>query len=401
MPFSINRRVLGRGLVAACLAETALVRSAAAAGAAATAATPLGRVQAGFAVDLVAAVAGDTGRNAVLSPYGVAAVLAELDLGADKPMHEAIAKTLRLARKDAEVAELRAAMRIVGLQSDRPGAPFSSANAIFVDRRVELKPGIEDKAHAEGGAPVVRVDFAAPAAIEAINQWGAQKTGGRIAKILAPGVTAELVAVNAIAFKDAWRTPFDVEATGKSPFQRPDGSSVDVDMMYRPTGALPTATKGRFVAVELAYADPRCALVLVTTTDAPAKAAAFAEAAELLAGGGLAAASVHLALPRFAATQGHDLLDTLAALGLAGGLTAGGQLSGFADGLKLGAVRQEVMVKVDEKGTEAAAVTAALATRSAGPAGLAVRFDKPFVFALRHRQTGAVLAAGYIGDPTT
>ncbi|MBP0651551.1 hypothetical protein J8J40_31265, partial [Mycobacterium tuberculosis] len=83
-------------------------------------------------------------------------------------------------------------------------------------------------------------------------------------------------------------------------------------------------------------------------------------------------------------------------LGLAPGLASPSQLSGFADALRLSAVKQKVVVKVDEKGSEAAAVTAALATRSAGAPGLAIRFDKPFVYALRHKPTGTLLVAGYI-----
>ncbi|MBR7551738.1 hypothetical protein KC220_24670, partial [Mycobacterium tuberculosis] len=86
------------------------------------------------------------------------------------------------------------------------------------------------------------------------NQWAAGRTGGRIKTILEPGVAADLVAVKALAFKDAWRTPFEAEATGRSPFTRLDGATGEVDMMYLSPTPLPTATKGRFVAVELPYA---------------------------------------------------------------------------------------------------------------------------------------------------
>jgi serine protease inhibitor len=172
-----------------------------------------------------------------------------------------------------------------------------------------------------------------------------------------------------------------------------------VDMVYQ-SGSFQAATKGRFAAIDLPYADSRFSMVLVTTTDAPAKPDAFAEVADLLAGNGLASSDVTIALPRFQAEQSHDLIETLAALGLASGLASADQLSGFADGLRLGAVRQKIYVKVDEKGTEAAAATAALATRSVASGTLNLRFDKPFTYALRHRPTGIILVGGYVADPS-
>jgi serpin B len=398
---SLSRRSLGRltaGLLAAPLVAPAL--AARKAEAAKAQVPPLGRAQAGFALGLVGLIGANGDRNVSLSPSGLSAVLAQLDIGADKAMRDAIAKTLQLGKsKDAGIDDLREAMRLVAAVAARPGTPLASADALFVAKTVDLKPGIEDKAQAEGGALVMRVDFTSEEAVKTINKWAADRTGGRIATLLEPGTNADLVAANAMAFKDAWRTPFEAEATGHSPFTRLDGTTVETDMMYQ-TGSLQAATKGRFAAVELPYADSRFSMVLVTTTDAPAKPDAFGDAAELLSGTGLASTDVSLALPRFQAEQSHDLIETLAALGLSTGLASAGQLSGFADGLRLGAVRQKIFVKVDEKGTEAAAATAALATRSVASGALNVRFDKPFTYALRHRPTGIILVGGYVADPT-
>jgi serpin B len=88
-------------------------------------------------------------------------------------------------------------------------------------------------------------------------------------------------------------------------------------------------------------------------------------------------------------------------MGLKSGLASTDQLPGFADGLALGRLRQKIWLAVDETGTEAAAVTAAEATRSvAEPSSVTVNFDKPFIYALRYRPTGTILLAGYVGDPS-
>jgi serpin B len=52
---------------------------------------------------------------------------------------------------------------------------------------------------------------------------------------------------------------------------------------------------------------------------------------------------------------------------------------------------------VDEQGTEAAAATSVGMYVSMPPQ---FRFDRPFLFAIRERLSGAVLFVGVIGDPT-
>jgi serpin B len=60
-------------------------------------------------------------------------------------------------------------------------------------------------------------------------------------------------------------------------------------------------------------------------------------------------------------------------------------------------VKQNVWVRVDEEGAEAAAVTSVGVGVVSLPA--AVTVDRPFVFAIRERSTGAVLFLGAVRDP--
>ncbi|MDX1556946.1 MAG: serpin family protein, partial [Xanthomonadales bacterium] len=60
-------------------------------------------------------------------------------------------------------------------------------------------------------------------------------------------------------------------------------------------------------------------------------------------------------------------------------------------------------VEVDEKGTEAAAATAIVASLTAMPGEpeepRVFRADRPFIFLIRHRSSGAILFAGRVMDP--
>lgn len=353
------------------------------------------RARATFALDVLTALSSKS-PNVSVSPFGLSAVLSTLDLGADPAMKKAIAATLRAGR----IEPLRRESRLVSLASARDPRRFASFNGIFVDHRLTLKPGVADLAKAEGDVDVQAIDFASQKGLDEVNELLAKKTGGRIKSILEPGSAPLLVVANAFVFKDCWKTPFDKAKTANKPFVRADGSKSEPPTMSLVSDGIAYKSNGRFVAVELPYKDEDFALTLVTTQKEPAKISGFREATSLIAGIDFAEAKVTLALPKFGGATDNDLLDVLSEMGLKQGLASANQLPGFADGLVLGRVRQKTWLSVDEVGTEAAAVTAAEATRSAAePKTVTVNFDKPFVYALRHRPTGAILMAGYVGDP--
>jgi serpin B len=69
--------------------------------------------------------------------------------------------------------------------------------------------------------------------------------------------------------------------------------------------------------------------------------------------------------------------------------------------LQVSAVIHQANIDVDEKGTEAAAATAVVMRATAMPAEpVTLTVDRPFLFALRDVESGAVLFLGRIADPT-
>jgi serpin B len=76
-------------------------------------------------------------------------------------------------------------------------------------------------------------------------------------------------------------------------------------------------------------------------------------------------------------------------------------LSGISDAAKL--VISEVMhktyIKVDEQGTEAAAVTGITIVATAIGPDYSFRVDRPFVFAIREKDTNTILFVGKVMDP--
>jgi serpin B len=67
-------------------------------------------------------------------------------------------------------------------------------------------------------------------------------------------------------------------------------------------------------------------------------------------------------------------------------------------------VFHKTYIAIDEEGTEAAAATAVAMTLAAGPGNptpppVEVRVDRPFLFAIQHRESGTCLFLGRISDP--
>jgi serpin B len=108
--------------------------------------------------------------------------------------------------------------------------------------------------------------------------------------------------------------------------------------------------------------------------------------------------------PKFEFKFDKSLVDQLKALGMTDAFEdVKADLSRISDDAQL--VISEVMhktyIKVDERGTEAAAVTGiTVIATSAGPDLNTFRVDHPFVFAIREKDTNAILFIGKVMDPS-
>jgi serine protease inhibitor len=129
--------------------------------------------------------------------------------------------------------------------------------------------------------------------------------------------------------------------------------------------------------------------VVVTTTGKPAAARDFSAVREWLGGTAFTPRTGDLALPRFAASGREDLLPVLDALGLREARKSPAALQGFGPGIGLSQMTQRAMIDIDEEDAEAAAASAAIASRMLeSEDAIHMVADKPFVYALRDRATG-------------
>ena len=345
------------------------------------------------------------GGNLIVSPASVACSLSFVDLGASNPMRAAIHQALGFkpaAKRQIEqdLSALRNSVSAIIARSSSDG-PLALANLLAFD--LSTKPRQLALLGLSGAGADVLVDHLGdPNTVGRINAWVRQRTRELIPSIIdeAPEEIG-LVAINALYFKDRWKTPFDLARTQPEPFQTASGKPVDVKMMHSPVARFGFRQDDRFIAAELAYANDDFKLVVVTTKSTAARVAEFAAVAGWLGGQEFAMSNGEIGMPKLSLTAAEEMLRPLDALELRIARQMPDALSGFsAMSLMITRVVQKLDLRLNEEGTEAAAATAVVTTRSLGTKGqIRMIIDKPFLFALRDQKTGLILFMGYVNVP--
>ena len=347
------------------------------------------------------------GTTVMVSPYSINSALDMLTLGAGGNT----AKLLRAKRGIApspQAAAAQAALNHVIADASTPDVTIRLANSVWLTPKAKPLPPFVTAVHDGYDAEVTNVDFANPATLDAVNGWVKQHTQDVIPRIVDTiDPKTEFLLVNTTYFKGKWDVPFEAAQTKPAPFTRADGSKHDVPMMNA-TLKLGYMETPLWHAVAIPYHGDRFEMIVMTAKK-PADSAAVRKQLgdrgflQALQGAKSAARDVNLHLPRFRAEYGTDLTAVLTTLGL--GPALGGQADYQAmtsARLQATKVVHRAVVDVNEEGTEAAASTAVIGTRSAAPNMLPpVEFaaDRPFAFGIVDRTSGAILFLGYVADP--
>lgn len=373
--------------------------------AAAPAPDTLSAGQTEFAVDLYRRVGAKAG-NVFLSPASVSMALGMVYAGAEGETAAEMARALRYPDGDVH-AGMAGLLRKLPIAAE--GRRLSIANALWVQQSFRLKPGYLAQVQRHYGGGARQVDFVGDPgnAIAAVNRWAEEKTAGRIREILKPdniNDRTRLVLTNAVHFKADWLSPFQASQTRARPFRLSGGGSVPVPMM-RQRGNFRLLETPAFEAVEMPYKGGELSMLLFL----PREGGELKQFEERLDGKTLGEwieqlmsserRDLELVVPKLELDARASLVPQLQALGMRRAFTELAQLGGMADArLYVSDVIHQTWLRVDEKGTEAAAVTAAMAEIVSMPRPF--HADRPYFFAIRDNRSGILLFVGRIERPS-
>jgi serpin B len=350
--------------------------------------------------------------NLFFSPASISWALAMTHAGARGATARQMARLLGLrlpaTRLDQAHRRLLAALRGKG----KGGVELAVANALWGQRGRPFLPAFRSQVAASHDGHLEQLDFEKdPAGARAtINSWVRKRTRGKIDGLLAEGSLNQLtrlVLTNAVYFKGVWTFTFPAADTRDEPFRLGGGRQVTVPLM-RLTESFRYRGNRVFQVLELPYRGGTCGMVILL----PRQVGRLGVVERYLRPAvlrrllrGLPRREVQVQLPRFSISEQLELTALLKAMGMRDAFVSGrADLSGM-DGtreLYLWAALHRAWVEVNEEGTEAAAATAVIGGELEGesePDPPLFRADRPFLFLIRHRATGAILFVGRLSNP--
>ena len=317
------------------------------------------------------------GKNVCISPLSIFQVLGLTTNGAKGVTQDEMVSTL-----EATSLEILNNINLNILQSIRQFETVEIANGVmtkFDPTLMFLKICIKYEASI---LPLVSV--------EQVNEWCSEKTHGKITKILDElNPDTVMLLLNAVYFKADWQHPFNPSYTYTGEFTDPTvkGGTKEVQFMTQTKNFNYYEDKSVQV-VELPYKnDSTSAIVILPQEkidlDTYLKSLDDNMLNTILAG--LKSKKVRLSLPKFEIEFETKLKDILIRLGMVQAFNGNADFSGIkcSGGIHINDVIHKTYLKVDEKGTEAAAVTVVDMIRGALLADVTMNVNRPFIFLLR------------------
>ena len=360
-----------------------------------------------FAGRLLAQLA-RTHSTLALSPFSISEALSMTYAGARGSTAEQIATALDFGLPLPRLAPAFNAQSQSLAKADTPGATLEIANALFGQSGQSFRQPFLTILARDYGAAMHTVDFANPDAVAQINAWVSDHTAGNIPHLLTPGDVdplTRLVLADAVYLDAKWLSPFQSQNTHPEVFHAPTGA-IRVPTMHQ-DGTFAYLSGDGYQALELPYQGGRLALDILLPSQGQLQPllARLAASGPLRLLGGLAPQYVSVALPKFQLRTQFDLTGPLASMGMPLAFQPGrADLSGIAGApgyLYVQHVIHEAYIYVDEAGTKAAAATGVVVGTTAIEMPPKIHFivDRPFVFVLRDKRTGAILFTGVISHP--
>jgi len=350
--------------------------------------------------------------NVFISPISISSAFGLVYAGAGGETADEIAATLSFNLPVERQHEALGSLQ-KRLEDPTKGRLFNLANNLFIDKSLTLEPSYKDRVQTSYGAIESKVDYRNQAgrAVKTINRWVSKQTRGLIKETISEAAASKdtrAVLVNTAYLKADWLSPFKKAITHEQIFYGPDGE-IRTPMM-KDLRDLVHLDGNSFQAVNIPYKDNTMSMVVILPDSK--------DGAETLLNS-LSPRSVtdilktldtsqtrpvDISFPKVNLDAEYTLNALLHTLGIKTAFTRHADFKGItkSTSLKIDSVFHKTVLKVDETGTEAAAVTGIkveIASVQMPVTPITFDVNHPYIILLRHTDTQAVLFMGLINTP--
>ena len=365
--------------------------------------------QTGFAYSLFAALNQNRGgENLLVSPFSLQCALGMLSNGAVGETRDEIVRAMGLDGYPQDEVNAYFQKLIQGMNGVNPYISVQTSNSVWVNQRVTLNEAFWQTSEEKYKSLVALLDFEDPSSVNLVNAWCNETTHGKIPKVLDglfPSIYVYLL--NSVYFKARWDTEFSKSQTRQDDFYAGVGNTVRAYFMHKTVEHSYLADGEGFTSAVLPYVGGHYEMRFIL----PDEGVTVDEVADALASPGVLQAAIdngeecriNYVVPRFEMKDDITLNGALQALGMKLAFTGEGDLSALTTPYApVSTIFQVATLKVDEEGSEGAAVTAV--TDGAAPPDETLKevdftLDRPFLFLLTETGTGTVLFMGKVENP--
>ena len=362
-----------------------------------------------------------SGKSFIYSPLSITYVLGMVNDAATGLTEKELEETLGFHEGGIQAVNDYCKNLIDGLPKVDNKVTLNIANAIFLNKSFTLKPQFTQDMQTYYDAKAEALDFESSETLNHINSWCNEKTNGMIPTILDeidPLIMSYLL--NAIYFKADWASKFDPKNTKDETFTTEDGNSSTKMTMMHQNVLINYMKNNTYSAIEMPYGNGLWNMVVMmpeegkNTDDIINHLKMFGVYPMLYddIDGSLdtwvfGPHEVDLKLPRYETSSDTDDIED----GLIGLMKKMGIKRAFDDALAeipnmcelpvyIEMMRQKAKIKVNEEGSEAAAVTVAGVTNESMGSEpkeypkTTFHANRPFVYVIREASSGVILFVG-------
>lgn len=346
------------------------------------------------------------GENTLMSPLSVTLALGMTSAGTAGDTAQQFADLMGIERGALSAY----CLALMEDYSDLGGSTETNLlNSLWCDPDLTLNDPFITTCQSYFDASLFHADLQSPDTVKAVNDWVSDATRGLISQVVERfDDQAALALINAVYLKNQFAQPFKTPAWEWTiDFHNADGTVAQPQGMSNGEREEIYLSHDKGQGVVMPYDDGKLGLLLML----PDEGVSLTDYLHGWGGSTIATllenqadTKVDLQVPKFKAEWSGELADTLKAMGLVDAFdpdAADFTPMGHSENgpLYIGQVIHKTAFEVNEKGTEAAAVTAVIMNCGAAmpPDDLIyLTFDRPFVYGIVDLDTGAPLFLGTV-----